>query len=104
MSEEEIPELEPKREKKEKRMPKASIPVRAGGSGFVQIRYWEGDPDAEKRFRRSSAIELVQKKKENGEWKDGDNFYLSPSLAIAVAPVLERIGLRGKEHDLKQNG
>lgn len=79
-----------------------TVPVKSTGKSWISTTLFYGDPEAGEDFKKSSRVKLQKKTMKNGEVEDEDEpFYLTPTRAINLAPVLQELGMRGKLHDRK---
>lgn len=79
------------------------IPVKTGGKSWIDVTLFKGNPEAEEDWKKKSGIKIQKKTIEDNEVKELDDGYnLSPSRAIAIAPILQHFGIMGKTHDRKQ--
>lgn len=77
--------------------------MKTGGTSWTDATLFFGDPDADENWKKRSQIKLQRKSMNNGEIEeDGEPFYLPPTRAINLSPVLQELGMKGKLHDREQ--
>lgn len=82
-----------------------TIPVKSGGRSWYDVTLFYPDPEAEEDWKKNAQLKIQKKKMEDGGVEEVDEpFYLSPSIAINISPVLEHLGIQGKIEDRKENG
>lgn len=78
-----------------------TIPVKTGGKTWIDATLFFGNPRASENWKKRSQIRLQKKSmNDDGEIEnEGEPFYLTPTRAINISPILQELGMKGKLHD-----